>query len=386
MLGPIDPYRVLFPVGAFLGLLGSAVWVLFWLEWLPYYPGALHPDLMVGGFLFIFASGFLMTAIPRFSGSFVATIWEIAIAMAFALTLCFVSLRESRLAFHLVSLLALAFLSLFFGKRLLHRTHTLFPIFLFVGVGLFCGVLGCGFLLLSDLGLVVTARYVVFGRVLYYQGMMLGLILGVGLRLVPAIMGYGPLVCAHASVKGDRKLTEKHKLILAACIFIVSFALEAFVQQTLGRTLRALLLTGAMLRALQLFQLPRFRNNLTFGLWFAGWMTIAGLWLYTAWPSYSIHGLHLLLIGGLSLMTLMVGARVTLSHGAFGTEFEKSPWIGWLVLLIALSGIVRFLAPFAHRSYFMHLATAAFLWLFAMLIWAVAFIPRMSWRVTQQKS
>jgi len=60
---PLEPYRLLFPLGVLAGLIGAGAWPLHALGWLPW-PGALHRALMMQGFEHGFVLGFLLTAIP----------------------------------------------------------------------------------------------------------------------------------------------------------------------------------------------------------------------------------------------------------------------------------------------------------------------------------
>jgi len=60
-----EPYRLLFPLGAFIGILGVLMWPLFVWHFMKTYPGATHPRVMIEGFLTCFVAGFLGTALPR---------------------------------------------------------------------------------------------------------------------------------------------------------------------------------------------------------------------------------------------------------------------------------------------------------------------------------
>jgi len=59
----IAPYRVLFPIGAALALIGVAPWALYALGLAPW-PGPLHRALMIRCFEQSFVLGFMLTAMP----------------------------------------------------------------------------------------------------------------------------------------------------------------------------------------------------------------------------------------------------------------------------------------------------------------------------------
>ena len=77
-------------------------------------------------------------------------------------------------------------------------------------------------------------------------------------------------------------------------------------------------------------------------------------------------------------MALMIASRVTLAHGGYDTRIEISSWFitlsGALVLLAAWT---RLSAPFT-RNYSHHLGYAALVWILAILVWGVFFVPRMA--------
>src|SRR5215468_9465542 len=66
---PTDPYRIFFPVGIFLGVMGVSIWPLYYFGIIDSYSGRAHAFVQTDGFLYAFIAGFLLTAIPRFTGT-----------------------------------------------------------------------------------------------------------------------------------------------------------------------------------------------------------------------------------------------------------------------------------------------------------------------------
>src|SRR6185436_4722415 len=66
---PIDPYRIFFPLGIILGALGVSIWPLYYYGVTEGYSGRAHAFVQTDGFLYAFVVGFLLTAIPRFTGT-----------------------------------------------------------------------------------------------------------------------------------------------------------------------------------------------------------------------------------------------------------------------------------------------------------------------------
>jgi uncharacterized protein involved in response to NO len=106
-------------------------------------------------------------------------------------------------------------------------------------------------------------------------------------------------------------------------------------------------------------------------IWIAHWVLAIGVWVVAAAPRFRADFLHILFIGGFSLLIFAIATRVTLSHGGHDLAQERQSWplrIGVTLALVAM--LARVGAPFAAASYFAHLAWAAILWMAGMLVWA----------------
>jgi uncharacterized protein involved in response to NO len=122
---------------------------------------------------------------------------------------------------------------------------------------------------------------------------------------------------------------------------------------------------------------PVTRTTLAWCVWTAHWLLIAALWLVVVAPRYRIDFLHVMFIGGFTLLILAVGTRVVLSHGGHALTEEKRSWplrIGLVTGIIAM--LARIGAPFSPESYFGHLAWAAELWIVGMGIWGFYLLRR----------
>src|SRR5438477_8475797 len=64
-----DPYRIFFPLGTLLGAIGVSIWPLYYYGFTQGYSGRSHALVQTNGFLYSFIAGFLLTAIPRFTGT-----------------------------------------------------------------------------------------------------------------------------------------------------------------------------------------------------------------------------------------------------------------------------------------------------------------------------
>jgi uncharacterized protein involved in response to NO len=110
-------------------------------------------------------------------------------------------------------------------------------------------------------------------------------------------------------------------------------------------------------------------------VWTGVWLVIAGSWLAAAAPAYRVDFLHVLFMGGFTLLILAVATRVTLSHGGHSLEAERRSWplrVGLASGLLAL--ITRVGATFAPDAFFQHLALAAMMWIAGLAFWGVALV------------
>jgi uncharacterized protein involved in response to NO len=97
---------------------------------------------------------------------------------------------------------------------------------------------------------------------------------------------------------------------------------------------------------------------------------MGGLWLAALAPAYRVDSLHVVFMGGFTLLILAVGTRVALSHGGHPLSAERRSWplrVGIATGLFAL--LVRMAAAFAPEAFFELLALAAFSWMAGMLFW-----------------
>ena len=64
-----EPFRVFFPAGLAIGMVGVSLWPAYYAGLLSFYPGVAHARLMIQGFMASFIVGFLGTAVPRITST-----------------------------------------------------------------------------------------------------------------------------------------------------------------------------------------------------------------------------------------------------------------------------------------------------------------------------
>ncbi|MBP9682197.1 MAG: NnrS family protein [Bacteriovorax sp.] len=365
----IDLYRIFFPVGWLLGFWGALVWVLYFFD-LIQYPGALHPEIMMGGFILSFVIGFLGTAAPKFTNSFPPTERDIQIAFVLGILLFVGQLFSNEIYFRLCSLGVFIFLIYFLMKRFQKRTANPPNPFLFVGVGVLTGTLGSIILILSRFDLVNEKIYLL-GRLFFYQAYILSFVLGIGSRLIPSLLGHAP-----PPNMPQQSIGLKAYAVMAT-LFMCTYIIEVYFSHFVGVHLRNLLVLFIALVSWKIHLLPKRKAIQAYGLWLSCLFMVLGLVGSSFSEVYYIHFIHLFYIAGLSLLTLMIAARVILSHGGHDVRLEvKSKSLMVVMVLLILAALTRLSAGFMPELYHSHLLYAASVWILGMSVWGIVFLPK----------
>jgi uncharacterized protein involved in response to NO len=339
---------------------------------------------MIGGFLFTYAVGFLMTAVPQFLGAGGAGRGEFAIAIALSAAMGLSALFSfGSVVRPTVGALTLVFLAVFFVRRFQSRKYEPPPQFLFIPLGILSGVAGGTISALCDLGMLGPDAYAA-GRLFLFEGTMLSFTLGVGGRLVTALLGWSPLPLVQ--IENFRKKPASPVVRIAklpvfwqALGFLLGLLLEAFGFPLVGRGLRAVVASTIAFGVWKLHRPPAEKTTLSWGLWISSWFLVLGVWIQVLVPSSGVHGLHLLFVGGFGLMTILIGTRVTIAHGDYDFGLQENSWpLRLTIALLAMAAVTRASAHVS-GSYIPHLAYAALCWMAGIGVWLCFFLSKMIW-------
>jgi uncharacterized protein involved in response to NO len=367
-----DPYRVFFPLGIVLGLTGVSIWPLYYLGLTDGYSGRAHAFVQICGFLYAFAAGFLLTAVPRFTGTESPSL-KVQHCLAGLL-----AVSVSGFEFGLFTVGHAAFLAAHItvitlaARRFVHRRQNPPATFGLVGMGLITGALAA--VMNTAIALEVLApAWDPLARRLLTEGMFLMLVLGVGGFLGPRLLGFAALpkfmTAAAANPKGPALNSAALAYAGAGFLLLLSLLAEYGFEFRPAAFVRALVATGVIAATARPWRLPAVRTTLAWCVWTANLLVVLGVWLVPLAPAYRADFLHVLFIA-FTLLVLAVGIRVTLSHGGHALSLERGSWpirIGLATGLVAM--LARLGAPFAPESYFAHLAWAGMFWIAGMLFW-----------------
>jgi uncharacterized protein involved in response to NO len=361
-----EPYRVFFPLGMLFGLCGVAIWPLYSFGVIATYSGRSHALVQIFGFLYAFIAGFLLTAVPRFTGTQPpGTIAQMTLATL--LTIAVVASELRAFAVGTVAFLAAhAVLLTLVARRFVQRRQNPPPAFVLIGLGLGAGAAGA--LVTSAVALdLIPASWDLLGKRLLTEGMVMLLVLGVGGFLGPRLLGFSPAP-THQQTPPVSSVVES---FTAGLVILISVVAEYGFDLSRMAYVRAFVVSIVVIRSLQLWKLPGTKTTLARSIWIANWMIAIGVWVVAAAPRYRADFLHILFVGGFSLLILAIATHVTLSHGGYDLAEEQRSWplrVGVTLALVAM--LARLGAPFAANSYFAHLAWAAILWMAGILWWS----------------
>ena len=186
-----EPYRIFFPLGVLFGMLGVSHWLFYSLGWTKTYSGFYHSSLQMMGYMASFVTGFLLTAMPRFSstvhaskkevGGFLSLMLGIYVFLSFGLWVpgecCFIAWLITLGRFGIKR----------FAKR--DKTTSTPPMeFLWVPIAILHGITGTVLLILGQ-AKILPGWAIRVGKPMMEQGFILSVVLGVGGFLVPRIIG-----------------------------------------------------------------------------------------------------------------------------------------------------------------------------------------------------
>lgn len=359
-----EPYRLFFPLGIFFLLLGTLIWLP--MLWNPTeYPVLAHRHLMLNGFSACFIAGFLMTAVPKFSKTHSARPYELVLFF-FATVMVLISafLKIEHFAFLFSALQAIIILTFMF-MRILKRKENPPYSFLFIFIGLFMWIISA---------MVCSFHPVTSFKALHYEGSIAAIILGVGSRLIPGILGHVEIV------QSQRGLYENQKPFLLVVpknfyAIITAFIFSYFLPESEGIFPRTLIVASIALVYWKLYLLPKDRTALTMSIWLACWLIVISFMLKAIWFNGFIHASHAFFFSGIVLLSLLISTRVLQSHGPKNKSLENLKLLYLVTALVVIAAATRIAAFIMPAHYMRHLGYSSLVLTAAVLLWSIRYLP-----------
>jgi uncharacterized protein involved in response to NO len=358
-----------------LAWIGIGHWLLYSVGITATYSCQLHGLVQTQGFLMAFAVGFLMTALPRRTQAEPPSVVELSAAAAALVTTTGAAVAEWWTVAELAYVTLLFLLLQFAVRRFLGRTSGRRPpaAFVLIPFALLHGLGGAG-LIFAWSALGAPGWTAGLGRLLVEQGVFLCLVVGIGGLVLPLMAGAAPPADLGSSPRERAKAVTYG---VAGVLILTSLLLEFAGWPRLGPLVRALVVATGLAVGGGAWRPPARPGLHRWLVWLAVWLAPLGLLLSGLWPDYRVPALHVLFIGGFSLMAFGVATHVVFSH--LNLERERDGWPVAIVIMgigFILAMLGRFAADWS-ATYFPHLGAAAAAWLAASAAWLAFLGPRL---------
>lgn len=339
------------------------------------YPVNFHRKVMLEVFMNLALVGFVFTALPQFTKTNYISFKEaVYIVATFITAILFLTMGQV-FVFHALIFSFKIYLMFFVKSRFFSSKETAPFSFYFLPIAVFWGLSAELLWLINELVpmayLEETAKY------LLYNGYFLGVIAGVGIRLIPGLLGHTDIVKKQRAIYENNKPTPKLflSLIFTFNLFIIT---HLFFDEMAGNILRVIWLMLISTSYWKLFSLPKAKSFHAFGVWISIWSILLGIVSSIILKDQFIHWTHITFVSGFLLLVIMVMTRATVAHNKLGFDKEKSKWLAAVIGLIVFAALTRASAYLIPNSYTNHLAYASVLVLaaFAILIWLLNFFKK----------
>lgn len=372
-----EPFRLFFPIGVLMAVLGVGLWPLYHGGVIQNYPGFSHSRLMSAGFFGAFLIGFLSTAVPRMLSAPKLLPKEVTLVAGFHLLTC---------CFYLIGLISygdgaflvtLILLRVFLFKRFSKRKDMPPPGIVLAMGGYSMAMGGCMIFLLNSIFGIGYILHPV-AQLFLYEGFILCPILGLAPFMFP---GFGGVPNRHDFPEARSPTTAwRSKAWLAggvALLLVTGYFVEGLGWVKLGSCLRMLVVIFYILIEIP-FRFPRKSSGSLARLLQTGIICIvAWLLLVLLIPEYRVALDHLLFIGGFSLIVIGVATRVILGHSGQGWRLRRRMPVVWIILFFLLTAMIsRITADFLPEVWTSHLNYAAVAWILGILLWAFVVIQK----------
>lgn len=366
-----EPFRIFFPTGALLGLVGISLWVLYYLGVAVPYPNIAHARLMIEGLMASFIFGFLGTAGPRLTSAPHFSVAEVAALFTFDLLAAGAHAGEAHRFGDVCFLICLLLFVRIIFKRFRLRQDNPPPNFVLVGLGLLSGIAGAALTAWSE-----EAQYSFpyqFGSALLNECFVLLPVLGVAPFFIGRLLDL-----PSSNLPESREFPAEWKRQAAFNAFIGVVIVVSFLLESLGPFRAAgWIRVGAIAGYLALRMPWRGRTFLADYLRLSLLFVLTGFIAIAAWPGYRVGELHIIFITGFNLIVFTVATRVVLGHAGQLARLQTRLWFFVITsALLFLAMVSRVTADLSPRARTIHLVAAAICWLAGALLWFVKVIPK----------
>jgi uncharacterized protein involved in response to NO len=368
-----EPFRLFFPAGLLLGMIGVSLWPLYYGGIISTYPAMAHARLMIEGLMASFIFGFLGTAGPRLTSAPHFSLTEVMILFTLDLLAAGAHVGEAHRVGDVCFVLCLLVFGWILFKRFRGRKDNPPPNFVLVVLGLLSGIVGATLLAFSE-----EAQY----SSAYQSG---GALLNECFALLP-ILGVAPFFIGRlldlpgSDLPESRVFSREWKRQAGFNAFIGAAIIASFLIETAGPSGAASWIRVAAIAVYLAARMPwRGRGFLADYLRAGLLFVLAGFTMMALWPHYRLGWLHTVFITGFNLIIFTVATRVVFGHSGNLDRLKTRLWFFIaLSALLFLAMVSRITAELAPHARVIHLLGAAICWLIASLIWMIKVVPKVA--------
>ena len=370
-----EPFRLFFPLGVLFAWIGVGHWLLYATEVTATYSCRFHGLVQMQTFMMAFAIGFLLTALPRRTQSPLVGRMEMAAFATALMVTTGAAILDSWISAEIAYAALFVLLIQFALRRFLAGEAGRRPpaAFVLLPIAALQGLAGAALIAAADANAVLPSTGYL-GVLLVEQGVFLCLAVGIGSLVLPLMGGAPP----PPDLGSAPRETWKALAYAAAGIAIfASLLLEHLGFERSGPLLRAMVVAiglGFGGGALRLPGKPGEHRKL---VWLAVWLMPVGLIASAIWPDYRVPAMHILYIGGFSLLVFGVGSHVAMSHLNMEQLALGRPRAVIILGAAFVIALCARLAADASQTYFIHLGWAAAVWIVGSAVWLAFFGPKM---------
>jgi uncharacterized protein involved in response to NO len=373
-----EPFRIFFPAGVLAGIVGVALWPLYFWGIAEFYPGQIHARIMACGLFGGFIFGFLGTAMPRMLSANPLRVGEVftllllyaATMMAFAMGKMFPG--------DVLFLTTLALFLTCMGIRASKRKDTPPPGFALVGLALLSVIAGAVLAVVQNFQEEMDPFWITLQRLLMYQGFVLLPILGIGPFILPRFFGMPNKHDFPEMLKPSKDWLKKALFALGIGIVILgSFVMEAKGWHRFAHGIRFAATLVYLFFEMPFHRAPKASNALGMAIRLAFLGVLAGFIAVAFFPVYRITLLHLTLVGGFAIVTFVVATRVVFGHsGNIALLKGRNRWLLVAVGMMLFGMATRMSGDFWPKVMQSHYIYGAILWIAGVLLWSVYVLPK----------
>lgn len=376
-LCPAEPFRIFFPLATLLGISGVSLWPLFFSGLHKFYPGIMHSRLMIEGFLGGFVIGFLGTAMPKLLSAPPLRARELWPLVLLFLACSGLHIGHQTVAGDLAFAVLLVAFAVSMVRRIHQRTELPPPGFVLVGMGYLTGLAGALLWTAGTLGW-VRGEWMLLGGLWLNQAFVLYLLLGVGTFLLPRFLALPGIVLMDEERTASPGWRRRAAFALAVGgVLLASYWIEIMLAAPQAAAIaRGVAVIGFLAVMVPIHRTPAPWKTVPLAVNLALLSVVAGLVFPLFWASQRVAGLHVIFLGGFSLITFTVGTRVVLGHSGFGHLFQgRLPALQIAAAFILIGTILRTVGDFLPtRNTWLNIAST--LWMLAAAVWAWAILPK----------